>query len=56
MLAPGHVGFRQEGPSVVYPGELRGLAYLSLVDFLGPVQDGLPNVLREGFVCVRSVR
>jgi len=32
--------------------ELHGLAYLSLVVFLGSVLDGLPNILCEGLVGV----
>ena len=41
MLASGGVGLVQEGESVIYPGELGGLAYLPLVVFTGSLQNGL---------------
>ena len=56
MLASGSVGFGQQDKGVVHAGELGSLAHLPLVVFLGLIQDGLPNVLREGLVGVHCVR
>jgi len=53
VLIPGHVGFRQKGQDIVYPGQLSGLTYLSLVGLVGPFDDGLPDVSGERLVRVR---
>jgi len=46
-LIPGRVSFRQKGQGIVYPGQLSGLTYLSLVGLIGPLDDGLPDVSGE---------
>jgi len=50
MLISGHVGFCQEGQDIVYLSQLSGLTYLSLVDLIGALDDGLPDVPGEGLV------
>ena len=54
MLIPGRVGFRQKGQGVVYPGQLSGRTYLSLVGLIGPFDDGLPDVSGKRLVRVRA--
>jgi len=58
MLALSSVGLSQESESVVYVGELGGLAYLPLVVFVGSFQDGLPHILHQrliGIGCVHQL-
>jgi len=56
LLIPGCVSVRQEGQDVVYPSQLSGLTYLSLVGLIGALDDCLPDISGEGFVCVCCVR
>jgi len=52
MLASDGVRLVQEGERVHYPSKLDSLAYLSLVVFAGPFQDGLPDIVHERLVGV----
>ena len=52
VLPSGSVGFGHKGQCVVYPSELGGLTYLSLVFFLGFFNDCLPDIAGEGLVHV----
>jgi len=50
MLVPGRIGFSQKRQRVVDAGQLRGLANLSLIRFLGAFDDCLPYIPGEGLV------
>jgi len=53
VLIPGNVSFRQKGQGIIYPGQLSGLTYLSLVGLVGSLDDGLPDVSGERLVRIR---
>jgi len=56
MLISGHVSFHQEGQGIVYPSQLSGLTYLSLVGLIGALDDGLADVPGKGLVRVCCAR
>jgi len=56
VLVPGFVGFHQKGQGIVDPGQLSGLAHLSLVGLVGPLDDGLPDVSGERLIRVCRFR